>query len=128
MKQPMTAKELRDRLGNGEDALGLSIEAWDRRAHWIRAGGNREKTNGSVSTCGLCVEVNYAPGKYDICYNKCRYGKFYSEPCHHDDRSALNEFSNLLEDLLTHNDVLACAAEEMRDRLIAIKKGAKHDE
>jgi len=125
MKQPMTAKELRTRLDAGEDALDLSIEAWDRRAHWIRAGGNREKTNGSVSTCGLCVEVGYVPGMYHVCYHECQYGKYYGAPCHRDNQSALNEFSNLLEDLLTRNDILACAAEKMRDELIAIKEGRK---
>jgi hypothetical protein len=106
----MTQYEMKLRLDQGEDALDLSIEKWDRIYDALRLNESENKYDAvEVSyseTCALCK-------KYIINHQcmDCLYYGYYGAPCHRRSEhwGKWNGSSSLY------------SAKEMRDALIEIK-------
>lgn len=62
----MDKSEIENRLANGERAVDLSIEAWERKRKYVEEGGDSEHLDMSPAGCALC-HMYYDDGECTQC-------------------------------------------------------------
>lgn len=73
----MDESEIGNRLANGERAVDLSIEAWERKRKYVEEGGDSEHLDMSPAGCALChvyydeSECTHCP--LNMCGERCIY-------------------------------------------------------
>ena len=119
----MTRDEMVERLGNGEDALDLSIEKWERNIEWLKKGMPFDEVPYGFDTCALCYTAGYRGGGFAC--TGCRYFAYYGEECWSDEQGPYAQFAEAIGNAWESPadlDMLCMYAEDMRDELLEIKE------